>query len=238
MPCSSGSWWVAADQNTLFWTPLSGESQGALARRALMIKHSSGGKKPGNGHWRPRDAAVRSTSRTKSRLVRRHSATIGIADPARMRNRTSIENPPSYLTPTMHSHGMLRVLLLAEMLRTQTIQKWAEVRETDSVKSQVQRARGDLGDEGSHTELPGPQGRSLRSCASWPQEWPTVPCLLARLRSFAALWQEVRRAIKCYRNALKWDKDNIQILRDLSLLQIQMRDLEGYKVIIQQIISL
>ncbi|ESO01348.1 hypothetical protein HELRODRAFT_112750 [Helobdella robusta] len=36
-------------------------------------------------------------------------------------------------------------------------------------------------------------------------------------------------AIKCYRNALKWDKDNLQILRDLSLLQIQMRDLEGYK---------
>ncbi|XP_015598705.1 N-alpha-acetyltransferase 15, NatA auxiliary subunit [Cephus cinctus] len=36
-------------------------------------------------------------------------------------------------------------------------------------------------------------------------------------------------AIKCYRNALKWDKDNIQILRDLSLLQIQMRDLDGYK---------
>jgi len=43
-------------------------------------------------------------------------------------------------------------------------------------------------------------------------------------------------AIKCYRNALKWDKDNIQILRDLSLLQIQMRDLEGYKVNIQQIL--
>lgn len=36
-------------------------------------------------------------------------------------------------------------------------------------------------------------------------------------------------AIKCYRNALKWEKDNIQILRDLSLLQIQMRDLEGYR---------
>lgn len=37
-------------------------------------------------------------------------------------------------------------------------------------------------------------------------------------------------AIKCYRNALKCEKDNIQILRDLSLLQIQMRDLEGYRV--------
>ena len=37
-------------------------------------------------------------------------------------------------------------------------------------------------------------------------------------------------AIKCYRNALKWDKNNVQILRDLSLLQIQMRDLEGFRV--------
>ena len=37
-------------------------------------------------------------------------------------------------------------------------------------------------------------------------------------------------AIKCYRNALKWDKDNVQILKDLSLLQIQMRDLEGFRV--------
>lgn len=36
-------------------------------------------------------------------------------------------------------------------------------------------------------------------------------------------------AIKCYRNALRWEKDNIQILRDLSLLQIQMRDLEGFR---------
>eukprot|EP00126_Sphaerothecum_destruens_P007595 Sdes_comp19907_c0_seq1m12308 len=36
-------------------------------------------------------------------------------------------------------------------------------------------------------------------------------------------------AIKCYRNALKHDPDNLQILRDLSLLQMQMRDLEGFK---------
>jgi len=35
-------------------------------------------------------------------------------------------------------------------------------------------------------------------------------------------------AIKCYRNALKYDENNITILRDLSLLQIQMRDLEGF----------
>ncbi|GMH43697.1 hypothetical protein BSKO_11619 [Bryopsis sp. KO-2023] len=37
-----------------------------------------------------------------------------------------------------------------------------------------------------------------------------------------------KKAITCYLNALKHDKDNIQILRDLALLQIQMRDLNGF----------
>uniref|UniRef100_A0A8D3DV94 N-alpha-acetyltransferase 15, NatA auxiliary subunit a n=1 Tax=Scophthalmus maximus TaxID=52904 RepID=A0A8D3DV94_SCOMX len=45
-------------------------------------------------------------------------------------------------------------------------------------------------------------------------------------------------AIKCYRNALKWDKDNLQILRDLSMLQIQMRDLEGYRETRYQLLQL
>ncbi|KAK3784704.1 hypothetical protein RRG08_032159 [Elysia crispata] len=45
-------------------------------------------------------------------------------------------------------------------------------------------------------------------------------------------------AIKCYRNALKWDKDNLQILRDLSLLQIQMRDIEGYRETRYQLLAL
>eukprot|EP00775_Hariotina_reticulata_P004730 gene4730-4980_t len=35
-------------------------------------------------------------------------------------------------------------------------------------------------------------------------------------------------AIKCYLNALRLDKDNVQILRDLAMLQIQMRDLSGF----------
>ena len=30
-------------------------------------------------------------------------------------------------------------------------------------------------------------------------------------------------AIKCYRNALKWEPENIQILRDLSLLQVRIK---------------
>eukprot|EP00128_Syssomonas_multiformis_P013266 Colp12_sorted_trinity150504_noHs@11430 len=44
-------------------------------------------------------------------------------------------------------------------------------------------------------------------------------------------------AIKCYANALKWDKDNLQILRDLSLLQIQLRDLEGFKATRHQLLT-
>ncbi|ODN00856.1 N-alpha-acetyltransferase 16, NatA auxiliary subunit [Orchesella cincta] len=36
-------------------------------------------------------------------------------------------------------------------------------------------------------------------------------------------------AIKCYRNALKWDSQNIQILRELSIVQIHTRDLVGYR---------
>lgn len=35
-------------------------------------------------------------------------------------------------------------------------------------------------------------------------------------------------AIKCFRNALRWESGNAQILQDLSILQVQIRDLEGY----------
>jgi peptide alpha-N-acetyltransferase len=45
-------------------------------------------------------------------------------------------------------------------------------------------------------------------------------------------------AIKAYKQALKIDKDNLQILRDLSLLQIQMRDLSGFAVTRHTILNL
>ena len=38
-------------------------------------------------------------------------------------------------------------------------------------------------------------------------------------------------AMKAYKMALRIEPENLQILRDLSLLQVQMRDLEGYRVI-------
>jgi len=38
----------------------------------------------------------------------------------------------------------------------------------------------------------------------------------------------IKKLKKCYLNAMKRDKTNIHILRDLSLLQIQLRDLPGY----------
>ncbi|XP_074583808.1 N-terminal acetyltransferase A complex auxiliary subunit NAA15 [Curcuma longa] len=50
--------------------------------------------------------------------------------------------------------------------------------------------------------------------------------------------REYREAIKCYRNALRIDPDNIEILRDLSLLQVQMRDLTGFIETRQQLLVL
>jgi len=45
-------------------------------------------------------------------------------------------------------------------------------------------------------------------------------------------------AIKAYKQALRIDNDNLQILRDLSLLQIQMRDNEGFAVTRHNILNL
>ncbi|KAL7863571.1 hypothetical protein SRHO_G00125550 [Serrasalmus rhombeus] len=62
--------------------------------------------------------------------------------------------------------------------------------------------------------------------------------VLACVRLLQRSDKKYDEAIKCYRNALKWDKDNLQILRDLSLLQIQMRDLEGYRETRYQLLQL
>ncbi|EFJ53230.1 hypothetical protein VOLCADRAFT_55571 [Volvox carteri f. nagariensis] len=50
--------------------------------------------------------------------------------------------------------------------------------------------------------------------------------------------REYKEAIKCYLNALRIDKENIQILRDLALLQIQMRDLQGFVDTRHQLLTL
>ncbi|WOG99228.1 hypothetical protein DCAR_0518576 [Daucus carota subsp. sativus] len=50
--------------------------------------------------------------------------------------------------------------------------------------------------------------------------------------------REYREAVKCYRNALRIDPDNIEILRDLSLLQAQIRDLAGFVETRQQLLTL
>lgn len=50
--------------------------------------------------------------------------------------------------------------------------------------------------------------------------------------------REYLQAIKCYRGALRQDAENIQILRDLSLLQVQMRDLDGFVQTRQQLLTL
>ena len=41
--------------------------------------------------------------------------------------------------------------------------------------------------------------------------------------------RKYEESVKCFRNALKIEKDNLDNWRDLSVLQIQLRDLEGLK---------
>lgn len=50
--------------------------------------------------------------------------------------------------------------------------------------------------------------------------------------------RDYKEAIKCYKQALKRDKDNTQILRDLCLLQIQMRELPGFAETRRQLLTL
>lgn len=38
-------------------------------------------------------------------------------------------------------------------------------------------------------------------------------------------------ALKCYQNAIKFDRDNLNILRDMAVLQMQCRQYEAYGVL-------
>lgn len=69
-------------------------------------------------------------------------------------------------------------------------------------------------------------------------DWQSYLLLINRCRShvcwhvYGLLYRSTRdypEAIKAYKQALRIDPENLQILRDLSLLQIQMRDLVGFR---------
>lgn len=42
--------------------------------------------------------------------------------------------------------------------------------------------------------------------------------------------RQYEEAIKAYRNAVKWDKTNLTIFRDLSLSMLQVKELDGFIV--------
>eukprot|EP01065_Artemidia_motanka_P052909 TRINITY_DN9670_c0_g1_i1.p1 TRINITY_DN9670_c0_g1~~TRINITY_DN9670_c0_g1_i1.p1 ORF type:complete len:719 (+),score=324.47 TRINITY_DN9670_c0_g1_i1:136-2292(+) len=50
--------------------------------------------------------------------------------------------------------------------------------------------------------------------------------------------RDYNQAIRCYRNALRHDPDNLAILRDLSMLQVQMRDLKNLTETRQKLLEL
>eukprot|EP00916_Digyalum_oweni_P026613 GHVL01043695.1.p1 GENE.GHVL01043695.1~~GHVL01043695.1.p1 ORF type:complete len:941 (+),score=191.34 GHVL01043695.1:277-3099(+) len=50
--------------------------------------------------------------------------------------------------------------------------------------------------------------------------------------------RDYAEAVKCYRNALKFDKENLQILRDLSMICLHRRDMEAFRETRSQILHL
>ena len=140
-------------------------------------------------------------------------------------------------------------LVVSEVLRTETVQKWVEVRQANPFEPEIHRARRFVAETNPElcvkvrivfVETLAMKGLTLNCLGRKEEAYEYVRRGLRNdLRSHVC-WhvygllqrsdKKYDEAIKCYRNALKWEKDNIQILRDLSLLQIQMRDLEGYRV--------
>ena len=49
------------------------------------------------------------------------------------------------------------------------------------------------------------------------------------IATFPILSPAPQGAIKCYKQALRIDKGNLQILRDMATLEVQMRDLAGFE---------
>lgn len=63
--------------------------------------------------------------------------------------------------------------------------------------------------------------RSLRTCITSAACWHVYGLIYRADHNYA-------EAIKCYRKARQYDSENLLILRDLSFLQVQIRDLTGF----------
>ena len=92
--------------------------------------------------------------------------------------------------------------------------------------------RRDAGYERVDSQLCRAQEGGIRICTLGAEEEHDEPRLLYRSD------RDYKEAIKCYKQALKRDKDNGQILRDLSLLQIQMRELGGFAETRRQLLTI
>eukprot|EP01137_Pigoraptor_chileana_P020676 Opistho-2@83350 len=97
------------------------------------------------------------------------------------------------------------------------LKKYADHGETTAMKGLILSCMGPEKKEESYTLARLGLRQDLKSHVCWH-----VLGLLYRQD------KNYEEAMKCYKNALRQDKDNMQILRDLSLLQVQMRDLDGF----------
>ncbi|XP_076892788.1 N-terminal acetyltransferase A complex auxiliary subunit NAA15-like [Bidens hawaiensis] len=120
--------------------------------------------------------------------------------------------------------------------------------ETKQYKKGLKAADAILKKFPNHGETLSMKGLTLNSMDRKPEAYELVRLGLKNDLKSHVCWhvygllyrsdREYREAIKCYRNALRIDPDNIEILRDLSLLQAQMRDLAGFVETRQQLLTL
>eukprot|EP00937_MAST-01D_sp_MAST-1D-sp2_P000728 g728.t1 len=120
--------------------------------------------------------------------------------------------------------------------------------ETKQYKKGVKTADGILRKFPEHGETLSMKGLILNSQQKKKEAYALVKLGLRHNMRSHVCWhvygllyrsdRDYNQAIKCYRNALRIDTENQQILRDLSSLQVQMRDVRGFRESRRQLLQL
>ncbi|TKR77373.1 hypothetical protein L596_018361 [Steinernema carpocapsae] len=114
-----------------------------------------------------------------------------------------------------------------EVLRNEELQTGTQ--DCQSVARESTGSRRNPCNERADPQLYRQASRSPRKRQEGPQMRHQVAHLLARLRVDPTRGQEVRRSHEGLQDGAEDGSENTQILRDLSLLQVQLRDYEGYR---------
>ena len=144
--------------------------------------------------------------------------------PQNQRHRSSPKLPP---TPLSHSQLQTKAYKKGIKTADTILKKFPENGETLAMKGLLLNSLEKRQKEEAYDLVKCGVKNNLRSHVCWH-----VYGLLYRTDN------EYDEAIKCYKNALRFDPENLTVLRDLAQLQIQMRDLPGFLETRQRLLEL